>query len=451
MPLSISIFIFLFVLFFFYDFLKRGKIGLLIFLVVTIFLFPFIHLIPYLWFDFNSDPYILWGLAVNPYMLDERVIKLTAQIGSTGALGVAVGTLFGASSSSQVSNQDLKFNFKTLPIITWLLWILVGVFLSYLSAPKDSIFVSQYASSEINVEINFNSSWLFSYIIFIYLFNDTSIETNKFYKKIKKYFYFISLSYVLIFLQLLRGDRESIPLIFGLLITHFHWGLKFKRYTDFSYKIPWFKIALSVFSLVFISSIVGILRSELVGLKDIYELSGILFSPENEIGLSNILHGTWSAVLLTPLSVAGDYINYLSSTLWGKDYFNILLSLPPGFIADLFEFKRPLDSLNGPAWEMRYGIGGTHALVLPFRNFLMAGVLFIPLIWSLIISKVEIWIVRNPTVNKLSLLPIILMVAPHWLWYGEKYLINALIIWVMFSFLYFLFTRLKIKQNQNLC
>ena len=108
---------------------------------------------------------------------------------------------------------------------------------------------------------------------------------------------------------------------------------------------------------------------------------------------------------------------------------NLLLSLPPGFLANWLDYVRPLNPMSGPAWEMRYGGGGIHATVLPFRNFSIVGVFFVPFLYGLMIAKIEAWGSRNISVPKLSIILILIMCSPHWLWYGEKGLINALIIW----------------------
>ena len=152
--------------------------------------------------------------------------------------------------------------------------------------------------------------------------------------------------------------------------------------------------------------------------------------------LSNFLNGTWSAVLMTPLSVAGNYINNSSTCKFGKDYLDLLLSIPPGFIADLFGFIRPIDGSNGPAWEMTYGLGGTHAIVLPFMNFRMIGVFLIPSIWTYILINFENKLSKNTNVMNLAFLVTIVMASPHWLWYGEKSGLNAFILWLFLRFFY---------------
>ena len=212
-------------------------------------------------------------------------------------------------------------------------------------------------------------------------------------------------------------------------------------------KVPWIKILSLIFMLVFGSMIVGAVRSNLSGSDISYALSIIsgMFST-GKLGLSNLLHGTWSAVLLTPLSVAGDHVNGLLQMKWGEDYLNIFLSLPPGFIADVFDYQRPLTATSGPAWEMRYGLGGNHASVVPFMNFGMIGVFFIPAIWSFIFARYEHYAVQRLSVVNLSLLASITLAAPWWLWYGEKNGINAVILWVIFAFFY----RISLGLSRNL-
>lgn len=168
----------------------------------------------------------------------------------------------------------------------------------------------------------------------------------------------------------------------------------------------------------------------------------------NQYGFSNLFSGTWSAVLLTPLSVAGDYIYERQSLKWGLDYWNLLLSVPPGFVAEWFGYVRPWSGDAGPAWDMTYGIGGNHALVLPFRNFSMLGILLVPAVFSFIISRIEVTAQKSLTVYRLSQVLILIMAAPHWLWYGEKYIVNAVIIYSIFSLFYWFISSIEFSPNR---
>ena len=121
--------------------------------------------------------------------------------------------------------------------------------------------------------------------------------------------------------------------------------------------------------------------------------------------------------------------------------------MPPGFLTDAIGYNRPIDAMSGPAWEMRYGMGGTHATVLPFMNFRMIGIFLIPLIWSYIIVKFESFAISKVNASSLSLLTVLVMASPHWLWYGEKNLINAIMLWAAFTFFYKISIGISNKLN----
>jgi len=223
--------------------------------------------------------------------------------------------------------------------------------------------------------------------------------------------------------------------VFGMALAYYYWAAGVTQRRGFN--IPWHKIVAITFALFVVTIVVGVLRSGLVGesVSGTIDLILALYQSDT-IGLNNVLSGTWSAVLLTPLSVAGDHIYGLLNLKWGQDYLDMLLSIIPGFLADAIGYVRPIDGNQGPAWEMRYGLGGTHASVVPFINFSMLGVFLIPTLWSWFFANVEKSTLRLLNVPKLSFLLTFTMAAPHWLWYGEKSAINALVMWLVFSFLY---------------
>lgn len=439
-PLWFSVLITLSVVFYFLRQLKAKRIGALMALLLVVYLLPFIHIPPYLWFDFNTSPLLLWGLVVNPYMVDERVIQLTAMLGATGAVGMAFGIALvrGKISRDTGINADgTRRTFRSMSFEIWLFWLLMGVALSWISAPQETVFTAAYTTSEsLHENMNFSSAWMMSYVILSFAFIDALIDRNPWRRAIKWQLALVSVAFIFIWLQLLRGDRESVPWIFGLAMIYYYWAAPFLNRKKMP-KVPWVKIGIWVFILVFGSMVVGAVRTNLSGADVSAALSMIsgMFS-EGKLGLSNILHGTWSAVLLTPLSVAGDHIHGYLHMKYGQTYLDIFLSLPPGFLADAFGYERPLTSTTGLAWEMRYGLGGTHASVAPFVNFGMIGVFLIPLIWSFIFSRYELNALKKLSVINLSLLATVVLAAPWWLWYGEKNGINAIILWAIFSFFY---------------
>jgi hypothetical protein len=418
---------------------RKKRIGLLMLVFWLIYALPFIHIPPYIWFDFSTKPLLLWGLAVNPYMLDERVIQLTAMIGAVGGLGFALGCSFSNKGIQQDNGKHLdgtKRIFRTTTMPVWLGWVGIGVLLTALSAPQETVFTAEYTKSASALDgANFSSAWMVSYVVLSFTFCDALLERATDTKRLKLILMTASVLLVVVWYQLLRGDRESIPWVFGLALVYFYWGAGITQRRGFT--IPWHKITATTFALFVVSLVVQVLRSGLVDVpvSEVINLF-LAFYQSDTIGSNNVFAGTWSAVLLTPLSVAGDHIYGLLRLKWGQDYLDLLLSIIPGFLADAIGYVRPLNANQGPAWEMRYGIGGTHASVVPFINFSMLGVFLIPTLWSWFFASVEKLTLRRINVPKLSFLVTFAMAAPHWLWYGEKSAINALVMWLVLSFIY---------------
>jgi hypothetical protein len=372
-------------------------------------------------------------------MTDLRVIELTSMIGAVGAIGMALGASMGGKPIQQDMGLNVGGNkrvFRTLALPIWLIWVGVGTLLSWLAAPESTIFIAAYTESSSALDgSGLDSAWMMSYVILSFAFCDTILEQKQVIKAIKMKTILATVIIIVIYFQLLRGDRAAVPWVFGLALVYYYWAAGITQKIGFS--IPWFKISSIALGLVAVSMVLGGIRHLAVGasVSDIIDSFTVL-NESNVLSFSNILHGTWSAVLLTPLSVAGDHIYNLLALKYGKDYINFALSIPPGFLADAMGYIRPIDSGQGPAWEMRYGLGGTHATVVPFLNFRMSGVFIIPAIWSYIIIKYERLSLKKITVSNLSFLATITMSAPQWLWYGEKYAINAIVLWLIFYLFY---------------
>lgn len=413
------------------------RMGMLMIVMWLVYVLPFMHIVPYLWFDFEHDvPDLLWGLAVNPYMLDEQVIQLTAMIGAVGGLGFVLGvSLKRRRLAWTTMSTDVRAE-KSLSFPLWLMWIIAGVGLSWLAAPQETIFTAAYTVSKSLLEgANFSSAWMVSYGFLIFAFCDAVLDGNRARKALKIKWVVFAIAFIVIYLQLMRGDRESLPLVLALFLIYFHWSAPPSNKSGTG--LLWLKISMLGVILLAAAMIFGVLRSTVVGL-DAGQFFAVLagLRESGSIRISNMLYGTWSAALLTPLSVAGDYINGVLRLGLGKDYINFLLSMPPGFIADVFSYTRPIDGLNGPAWEMRYGIGGTHASVVPFLNFRMIGVLFVTTVWAYALHASERGALTRLTVARLAFLGMMITVSPHWLWYGEKYAMNAVLIWLLLWWCY---------------
>lgn len=434
-----SFFVFLAVTGYLFLQIRRRIVGVLILLIWGLFALPFIHFIPHLFYPVEYAA-TLWGIATNPYMLSEDVVELTAMLGATGGIGIAFS----------VSLFSLPMKQKTIPLAIiesrsnaamafpmWSLWLAIGVALSWYASPPESVFtVTEFVRRDSAANnANFSSAWMISYVALLFAFCDACFERDRKTRSLKKWLFLGAAGLVVIQLQLMRGQRESLTFVAAVCLIHFYWAASItqKAWTG----IPWGKIAIGFASLHFLSFFVGVLRHVVAGrsVLDFFTLSYEFVTTAN-VDPWIYLHGTWTGSLLSPLSVAGDHINNLLDLKSGRTYIDLFLSIPPGIIADAVGYVRPIDSWAGPAWEMRYGIGGTHAVVVPFMNFRLAGVLIVPALWAYVLTRFERYGLQRFSVVNLALLGTLVMASPHWLWYGEKNIMNAFVIWMVMSFFY---------------
>jgi hypothetical protein len=429
---------------------KKNKIGLLSLLFFVIYTLPFIHLLDYFWTDIAKDsPVIMWGLRTREGMLDYKVVSLTGMIGCSGALGISIAFSLKKLTFSDNNSLSLvaKHSFKSVNLIIWFLFLIIGFILSILTTSQNNIFIAGYGeSTSFLSDSNFSSSWMFSYSILTFLFVDSILEINYSIKKIKITLILVSIFYILIFNQVLKGDRDAFPWIISLLMIYFFWKDKFLAVNQ-KKKLPLLKF-IFFFSLIFFSSLLlGILRNSVAGFTTFDEIFAFL-TENSQLISSNILHGTWSAVLLTPLSLANDYIFKSLQFNLGKDYIDLLLSSPPGFIADMIGYSRPWDIKPDPAMKLVASEtstgGGIHLSAMAFWNFGLTGVIMFGLVWGYMIKKIESFSISKKPFLGMTLIGICSLAMPHAVWYGEKNFLNAIIIWFVF---YKLFSfSLKIKD-----
>jgi len=419
-------------------------IGPLTVLLFVAFALPFIHIFPYIWFDFDAEyPETLWGLVANAYMRDRVTIELMSMLGAIGAAGFVTGALLiGAPCPtdwrSQIAGRNQRSE-ATLPLPQFVVWVALAVAISWVAAPTQLVFEAAYTqSADISDDWNFPSVWMISYSILVFVFADSLFESSPDLADLKRKIVIGSTLFIVIWLQLLRGDRESLPLVLSMMLMYFAWGKHLRRSVKRQSISRWYVPAVLAIGIFLASYLVGALRYSLVDLDATMEIAATVadLQESGAIRIQDLISGTWSGALLTPLSVAGDHVRGLLPLKLGQDYADLIASILPGFVADWIGYTRPIDSLRGPAWEMTFGLGGTHAVVVPFMNFRMIGVFFVIALWAYLIGRLEQRSLKKLTIVRLSLLGTIAVAIPHWFWYGEKYIINAAIIWFLLSVLY---------------
>lgn len=405
-------------------------------LYLFLFTLPFLHIFEYVNFDFNPNtPFIVGGLLANPYTLDSHVMERTFNLGLIGQLALASGVfLIPPKSEPQKYSSILLLKKRSFALI-----ILAAILFSWVYAPINDIFMSRYTESASllqKLKISFNASWLLSYVLMTLAFSDLLREKNKKDKMFKLILFVASLLLIVIYFQFLRGDRECMGLIAALAVLS-----SIALVPNNLKQVSRRKILLllsgggALLLLVVLAQLVGVIRSTAID-------QNLSILPKS----IPIAGGTWSASLLTPVSVVGDFYYNLKEPVHGSTYWDYILSTPPSFFSQAIGYTRPIDTTTGNiAWLMRYGIGGVHAIVAPYLNFGILGVLAAFFFIGLFIGLIEKSAKIHHSLLTYTLVGTMATVAPHWIWYGDMNLIRALMSFVLVMGLFYLLPKNRLK------
>lgn len=419
-----------------------SKASLLARLMIIIYCLPFIHLFPYLTFDYTTTRY-MWGMASNPYQFDQEIIHRMAMVGCIGAMGLVSGLMLIRSDPNQRSSEP-RVREPSLDLVSSIAVAIVVLALSWLNAPTDTIFQTRYSQS-INpldlAKFNFSGAWMVAHILTLLLYLDSLNEIDARLRWLKLRITFFVLALVVVYFQFLRGDRECIGLIAGIIALYILDNPNLMRRFDREKlnRSKMFKVALVGIAVVVVAQLLGSIRSKSEGEGFWGAISQL------NISVDTFISGTWSGVLLSILSVVGDFYNGRMELRWGSTYVDYVLSLPPGPVTQYFGYERPIEAMHGPAWEMRYGIGGTHALVVPFMNFKSFGVLGVLLIYGLLIAWLERRTACQGTLSTKLLYGSAFVGSFTWFWYGEMSAIRMLMTFFGVWFVYLVLPKRRVN------
>lgn len=402
---------------------KYAHFPFLLCFVLLLLLMPFFHFLEYIIDNsiiFNGN---VFGLNVCAYVQDVVVIKRTLSLAIVGAMGLLLGVVLFRSIKVSKNIKTVLNDITTLTLPVFIFISCLALFLSYIYAPQLSLFDSDYAhgaNAFLFEKINFNGSWQMSYAFMVLTLVDTWNDKNRKRKIIKYLIFAVNLFTIVFWLQFMRGDRECFGLVVAVAVL-------------FMLKINISKLKIvicgTVFVLfVFVLQYIGAARSH------IHTLGRLPSIKESKMTVAT---GTWSGALRTPVSVAGDTYYETRKTTQGKTVLSLFLSSIPGPLAKLFNVDRPVTGLKGPAWEMRFGIGGTHCFVVPYMDFGLYGVLFFLILYGVIFAFLES-LMDYPSVNKRLLYGVLFVCLPFFIWYGELSFIRGIMSW-MIVYCFYLF------------
>lgn len=420
---------------------KTSQFSVLSRLFLFVFCLPFLHGIEHWGYDFSETwDNMVWGLMGNAYNTDRTIVEMLFMVGVAGTSALVSGLLLASNLPSSLFAKLSRPGFcPKLNYLQYVVFCLLAIVLTYFSAQPQTVLTSNYGEQQSALEsYNMNSGWLLAFTLFLGLFIKTMDAENKREKTMKMVILAVTLLIIVVPVQLLRGERESISLV-GTLLLLILFPIGKRIATQLLMKRIAFLALLSLPVILF-AQVLGEVRSiaSSGNFWDLWTYSDHRY-----------FTGTWTGSLLSILSVTGDKYLGLSGLLAGNTYLDYLYSLPPGFLTRLLGIERPIDGTGGLAWQMRFGIGGTNISVVPLLNFGVFGMFLFLLMTGFMVGVIERRANFHPTFGNKLLLSVMLLLAPFWIWYGDMYFIRGMMIFVIVYFLLFILSK-DTKKEQSL-
>jgi len=356
-----------------------------------------------------------------PLGRDPEIVSTMMWIGEIGLCGLLAGIFF-TKQERQIQNGEMKQPFipkATLSIPWFVFFSLFALFLSWGAAPEQTIFNEAYGTQRFTRAslAGFNAGALSSYVLLILLQLDIYRTKNKSLKVVILSFVVV---YIVIFLQLFRGDRESSGLIAGLLLVHLAFGSKqIQKQLKAAGLAIWQKFYVITFLIVLVAlfAFIGSFRSEATRTITVDEVTEML--------VRGLRQNTWTSAGVNNLALADEVVNQTPEYFFGKTYVDYFLSLPPAFVARAIGYERPINRFAGPGlWYRHLTNGGTHPVVVPFKNFGAVGLL--GFMWSLgllvgLINHFDV----SAVLRQQYIYGVFAVSGFKWFWYGDMNLIRA--------------------------
>ena len=400
---------------------RLTQLSLLPRLMIVLYTMPFSVTLGYL----GSSDYTWWWTPTALALLSDRVLlEQMMAIGVTGLAALLAGLK--AIEASRVRGHDIvdadavKSPRTVLDAVAFVAALGLATALSWIYAPRTSIFEEMYAAEGtegLYQDLNFYGAFLASYIVFVLLFVDAECSRPA-ARRWKQLAVLGTTLFILIFLQLLRGDREIVGLLAALAILYVTEPMHGRagRVGSRAWR-RMLGLALPSLVLVVILIAVGAAR---------YELSGGDVSAAGELLAVGFAHSTWTAVLLTNLAMAAQLQDGRIEYLYGETYIQYILSLAPGIVTHYLGFERPIEAKNNPGyWFIGISSGGNHVVNVPFKNFGIFGVAAILFVYGMAIGyweKIGVGTRRSCRLVYGAITASSFM----WFWYADMNVIRAL-------------------------
>ena len=395
--------------------LRPSSLSVMVRFGLLLYVTPFLVTLRYLF----EDHVHWWPTPLSmDYQDAQRTIEIMMAMGLLGLLGLVTGMLLAGRAPAAPPPADET---RVLGPLRYLAALALAFGFSWLAAPTETILEARYGleqSVTASSTARLDSAFLLSYVLLCVLLVDGDFDAAVWRRRAKLAVLLGVIGYIIVFHQILRGDRESMGLVAALLAyaltTVRAQGAQRRRILRRRL------VAAGLVGATVVTVFVGLQVTRMT-LGDRELLSpGTLFE--------GAMEGTWTAVLLTNLSLADRFRRGEMVVEGGQTYLDYVLSLPPGFLADAVGWRRPLEADRGPTFLFNdVASGGCHLPLVPFMNFGWPGVFLILALFGWMLARMERWEDSPRRAHRFGYTACFTFL-PFWFWYGEMYLIRGAMI-----------------------
>ena len=220
----------------------------------------------------------------------------------------------------------------------------------------------------------------------------------------------------------MTGDRDFVVLFVACIL-----GLMYRYSSLIKLKTLFF---VSLFMLLLLSSgvVISMVRMDIVLTADNIE--------------QFFLFNSWNAVIL-PLVEQLTYFWDGEHLRYGQTYIDMFLSLAPSPVYSLFGMMKPISVDNPALWYIITGMGGIHVAGVAFENFGLFGVFMNGFSSICFLRLIDSGFRENDYLRTL-LYMLCASSVMHWIWYGEMYILNALVFYLMALGLFLIIRLLRV-------
>jgi hypothetical protein len=418
------------------------ELSLLSRFLILIYALPFSTLLGYV---FIPDYIWTWTPEGIRAASDRLLMKQLVSIGLIGLLGLVAGMrtaglIRPVLPHLHIPSFDERQQRARLGLPAFMLLLVLALGFSYLSAPSATILQTQYGGAQLRttaLALNFPASYVVSYVLLVALFIDGEREARGRLRRTKFAALMAVIFYIVIFLQLLRGDRESSGLVVALL------GMYLTSPLRPTQRESWRKLLrtrLRVVSVICLAAAplfvaIGSLRFTLTDAAARTILASMGFS-QSARSIWN--HSPWTMTLLSNLGVTSLYRGGRLVLRHGETYLDYLLSLPPGLITHAIGIERAVEANRNLAADIiGTGVtsGGLHVVNVGFMNFGALGAFAVMMLYGFLVGRLEQGAARGEFWLRL-LWGSVFVVSFMWFWYGEMSMVRGVMAGILVGCMY---------------